>query len=270
MKEFKREPITDIGIDRVLDFLDEKRIKRAIDRVLSKESAARLKAFVQTCVRCGLCSETCHHYLAHDGDPTYAPAAKVKMTIGDILEKNGNVTKEDIKRYARIAFTECNLCRRCTMFCPFGIDIGYLISLVRRICGILGVAPQFIQDQVYSHMSCYNMLWFKQDEWLDTIQWIEDELKFEIKNAKIPVGKKDAEILLLIHGLEAKYMTPLLMNMLKIMLVSGVDFTLPDIDGWDYTNKSIYMHDFETMTMVTKRHYEIATKLRVKRIVITE
>lgn len=270
MKTFIRKSVTDIGIDKVIDLLDKEKIKKAISKFITKDISIRFKIFIETCMRCGLCSESCHHYISHREDPSYAPAAKVKLTIGDILSKKGNITKEDLKRYARIVFTECNLCRRCTMFCPFGIDIAYLISLVRRFFGSLGVAPQFIQDQVYSHMSCYTMLWLRQDEWLDTIQWIEDELRYEIKNARIPIGKKDAEILLLIHGLEAKYMTPLLSNMLKILLVAGVDFTLPALDGWDYTNKSLYMHDFETMTMVNRRHYEIALELGVKRILITE
>ncbi|WP_353685597.1 (Fe-S)-binding protein [Thermodesulfovibrio sp. 3462-1] len=270
MTEFVRKTVADIGIDKTLEEIDEVRIKKAIDWVLKREASARLKVFVDTCVRCGMCSTSCHHYLSHDNDPTYAPAAKVKQTIWDILNKNGNVGKEDIKKYARIAFSECNLCRRCVQFCPFGIDIAYLISLVRRICCLIGAVPQYIQDQALSHMQTTNMLWFRQDEWLDTVQWLEDELRAEIKNARIPVGKKDAEILYLAHGLEAKYMTGLLANMAKIMNVAKVDWTMPDCDGWDYTNKSFYAQDHETFQKVVRTHYEVAFKLNVKRIVMGE
>ncbi|WP_297213594.1 MULTISPECIES: (Fe-S)-binding protein [Thermodesulfovibrio] len=268
--EFKRKPVTDIGIDQTLDKVDSAKIKKAIDWVLNKEASARLKVFVETCLRCGMCTTSCHHYLSHENDPTYAPAAKVKQTVWDILSKKGNVTKEDIKKYARIAFTECNLCRRCVQFCPFGIDIAYLISLIRRICCLIGAVPQYIQDQALSHMQTTNMLWFRQDEWLDTIQWLEDELRGEIKNARIPLGKKDAEILYLAHGLEAKYMTGLLTNMAKIMNVARLDWTMPDMDGWDYTNKAFYAHDFETLGKVVRTHYEVASKLNVKRIVMGE
>lgn len=268
--EFKRKPVTDIGIDQTLDKVDSAKIKKAIDWVLNKEASARLKVFVETCLRCGMCTTSCHHYLSHNNDPTYAPAAKVKQTVWDILSKKGNVTKDDIKKYARIAFTECNLCRRCVQFCPFGIDIAYLISLIRRICCLIGAVPQYIQDQALSHMQTTNMLWFRQDEWLDTIQWLEDELRAEIKNAKIPVGKKDAEILYLAHGLEAKYMTGLLTNMAKIMNVGRLDWTMPDMDGWDYTNKAFYAHDFETLGKVVRTHYEVASNLNIKRIVMGE
>lgn len=268
--EFKRKPVTDIGIDETLNRVDEAKIKRAIDWVLGKEASARLKVFVETCMRCGMCTTSCHHYLSHEGDPTYAPAAKVKQTIWDILNKKGNISKEDIKKYARIAFTECNLCRRCVQFCPFGIDIAYLLSLVRRICCLIGTVPQYIQDQALSHMQTTNMLWFRQDEWLDTVQWLEDELRAEIKHARIPLGKKDAEVLYLAHGLEAKYMTGLLTNMVKIMNVARVDWTMPDADGWDYTNKAFYAHDFETLGKVVRIHYEVAFKLNVKKIVMGE
>jgi len=270
MARFERKPVTDIGIDETLKHVDEVKIKKAIDRVLKAEASARLKTFVQTCVRCGMCSGSCHHYISHDNDPTYAPAAKVKQTVWYMLDKDGNVSKEDIKKYARIAFTECNLCRRCVQFCPFGIDIAYLISLVRRICCLIGTVPQYIQDQALSHMQTTNMLWFRQDEWLDTVQWLEDELRAEIKNARIPRGKKDADVLYLAHGLEAKYMTGLLTNMAKIMNVAEIDWTMPDTDGWDYTNKAFYAQDYETMSMVVRRHYENAFNLGVKRIVMGE
>ncbi len=268
--EFKRKPVTDIGIDETLKRFDEDKIKRAIDWVLNREASARLKVFVETCMRCGMCTTSCHHYLSHDQDPTYAPAGKVKQTIWDILNKKGNVTKEDIKKYARIVFSECNLCRRCVQFCPFGIDIAYLLSVVRRICCLIGAVPQYIQDQALSHMQTTNMLWFRQDEWLDTVQWLEDELKAEIKDAKIPVGKKNAEVLYLAHGLEAKYMTGLLTNMAKIMNVAKIDWTVPDTDGWDYTNKAFYACDFETMGKIVKTHYEVAFRLNVKKIVMGE
>lgn len=268
--EFKRKPVTDIGIDETLARVDEAKIKRAIDWVLKKEASARLRVFVETCMRCGMCTNSCHHYLGHEGDPTYAPAAKVKQTIWDILEKKGNVSKEDIKKYARIAFSECNLCRRCVQYCPFGIDIAYLIALVRRICCLIGAVPQYIQDQALSHMQTTNMLWFRQDEWLDTVQWLEDELRAEIKGARIPIGKRDADILYLAHGLEAKYMTGLLTNMAKIMNVAKLNWTMPDCDGWDYTNKSFYAQDYETMGKVVRTHYEVAFRLNVKRIVMGE
>ncbi|MGC8938469.1 MAG: (Fe-S)-binding protein, partial [Thermodesulfovibrio sp.] len=66
MTEFVRKTVADIGIDKTLEEIDEVRIKKAIDWVLKREASARLKVFVDTCVRCGMCSTSCHHYLSHD------------------------------------------------------------------------------------------------------------------------------------------------------------------------------------------------------------
>lgn len=270
MIEVVRKAVADPGLDETIKNLNPGKIEKTIKWVLEKEAAARLKAYVQTCIHCALCSEACHYYLSHDKDPSYSPVGKVRQTLWEILKRRGRVDGESIKRYAQIAYTECNLCRRCNMYCPFGIDIAYLISLIRRICNLLKVVPQYIQDQVNSHMSTINMLWFKQDDWLDTIQWLEDEVRMDIKNARIPLGKEGAEVMYLAHGLEAKFMTYLITNIAKIMAVAGIDWTMPSTDGWDYTNKALYAHDFETMGMVERKQFEAAFKLKVKKIVIGE
>ena len=70
--------VVDKGIDEGIERLTPEKIKRVINKVLSSETGARLKAYVETCVHCGLCSEACHYYLSHDNDPKFSPAGKVK------------------------------------------------------------------------------------------------------------------------------------------------------------------------------------------------
>ncbi len=160
-----REPVIDPGMDETIKLLTPEIIQETIQRVLKNETAARLKTFVKTCVHCGLCSNACHFYNSHDGDPKYAPVSKVKDTIWQIIRKDGNVSPEFIRDAARIAFTECNVCRRCSMYCPFGIDLAYMLLTVRRICHLLGVVPQYLQDTVNSHSVTSNQMWVKPDEW---------------------------------------------------------------------------------------------------------
>jgi len=158
MADLEDAQVVDSGIDDVVDKLTPERIERVINRVLSKETAARLKVYVQTCVHCGLCAEACHTYVSRGHDPDFAPVAKVKDTLWEMLKKKGRVDGEFIKRAARIAFTECGACRRCSMYCPFGIDIAYLIMTVRRICSMLGVVPQYLQDTTNYHAVTRNQM----------------------------------------------------------------------------------------------------------------
>ncbi|UCF84063.1 MAG: (Fe-S)-binding protein, partial [Desulfobacteraceae bacterium] len=66
----EKDKILDQGLEIGAQNLTDERIEAVINRVLKGETGARLKAYVDTCIHCGLCSEACHYYLSHDKDPT--------------------------------------------------------------------------------------------------------------------------------------------------------------------------------------------------------
>ena len=262
--------ITDEGIVRGASKLTPEKIEQVINSVLKAETGARLKTYVDICVHCGLCSEACHFYLSHDKDPQYSPAGKVKQTIWEILNKKGKVDAEFIKRASEIASTECNLCRRCAMYCPFGIDIAYLLITMRRICHKLGVTPQYIQDTAHSHSATINQMWVKDDEWIDSLMWQEDEARGEIPNLRIPLEKEGAEIYYSVIGPEPKFRAQLIYQAAVIMHAAGVDWTMPATPGWDNSDMCMFTGDFEMMARLKKVHYESASRLKVKKIVMGE
>jgi len=156
------------------------------------------------------------------------------------------------------------------MYCPFGIDIAYLLMVVRRICSELGMVPQFLQDTVNSHSVTMNQMWVKQDEWIDTLQWQEEEAKGEIKTARIPLDKEGADVFYSVIAPEPKILAQLIGNIAQIMAVAKVDWTMPSFDGWDNSNMAMYSGDFETMGRVERYHHEAALKLKARRIVMGE
>jgi Fe-S oxidoreductase len=260
----------DPGLDEPASALTIDEIARVVGEVLDKETAGRFKVYLNTCVHCALCSNACHWYISHDGDPRFSPVGKVKQTLWEILRKKGRVTGAFMKECARIAYTECNVCRKCSMYCPFGIDIAYLLLVIRRICHKLGMVPQFLQDTVNSHAATSNQMWVKQDEWIDTLQWQEDEARSEIRNAWIPLDREGAEIMYSVIAPEPKILAQLINNMAQIMAVAGMDWTMPSQDGWDNSNMAMFSGDFETMARVERYHFEAALGLKVKRIVMGE
>ncbi len=270
MREAFETEVVDPGLDETIKKLTPDQIERVVNHVLNKESAARLKVYVEECVHCGLCAEGCHHYLSRDGDPAFAPVAKVKDTIWELVKRKGRVEGETIRKMARIAFTECGACRRCSMYCPFGIDIAYLIMTVRRICSLLGVVPQYLQDTTNSHAATQNQMWVQQDEWIDTLQWQEEEAQDEIPTARIPLEKEGADVMYSVIAPEPKILAQLLGNISLIMTVAGIDWTMPATDGWDNSNMAMYSGDFEIMSRVEKLHWETAARLKVKKVVMGE
>ena len=270
MIKVERRTVSDPGIDATAENLSHEQIEKIIKWVIEQESSGRLKTFVETCIRCGLCSEACHYFHSYNNDPSYSPVGKVRQTLWDMIRRKLRVDAESVKMYARIAFTECNLCRRCSMYCPFGIDISYLISVVRRICGLLEVVPQYLQDNTNSHIHTYTQSWVGQDDWVDTVQFLEDEARMDVKNARIPLDKAGAEFMYAPHSHEVTFKTHLLVNITKIMNVAGLDWTMPSTDGWENTNQAMHAGYYETMGMIERKHFDAAFNLRVKKIMAGE
>ena len=192
--EYIREPNPDPGLDDTIKDLKPEQIEKTIMAVLGAQTA-RIRAIMETCIHCGLCSEACQWYLSSDKDPTFAPVAKMRMTVWEMLKRKGKVDAEFIKQTARIVFTECNICHRCSMYCPYGLDITFIIGLVRRVCFVLGVVPQRMMDQDHSHATTLNQVWYTQNDWVDTMQWQEDEVGAEFKDLRIPIDKEGAEVI---------------------------------------------------------------------------
>ncbi len=266
----QEQKIVDAGVDQSVKKLLPERIEKVINQVLQDECGARLKTYVETCIHCGLCSSACHYYLSHDGDPYYAPAGKVKNTIWEMIKKKGRVSPEFIRQAAVIAYTDCNVCKRCSMFCPFGIDIAYMMLMVRRICHFLGVTPLYLQDTAHSHAVTMNQMWVKQDEWIDTVQWQEEEAGYTVPSVKIPIDKEGAEVMYSIIGPEPKFLAHLMANMAIIMQVAGIDWSYPATDGWDNSDMAMYSGDWDVMGRVKKAHFEAAFRLKAKKIVMGE
>ncbi|MFP4032593.1 MAG: (Fe-S)-binding protein [Desulfococcaceae bacterium] len=265
-----RKKIDDVGLDQGIARLTPDRIAEVVNEVLDKETGAKLKAYVQTCVHCGMCSEACHYYISNDENPIYSPAGKVKQTIWELLDKKGRVSPEFIRQAAEVAYTECNLCRRCAMYCPFGIDVAYMMLTMRRICHKLGVTPQYIQDTAHSHAATMNQMWVKDDEWVDTLFWQEEEAQAEVETLRIPVDKEGADVMYSVIGPEPKFRAQLIYQAAVIMEAAGVNWTMPATPGWDNSDMAMYTGDTELMARLKKEHFEAAERLKVKRIVMGE
>jgi Fe-S oxidoreductase len=266
----KSPEIYDEGMAQGIAELTPEKIESVINQVIHGETGARLKMYIDTCVHCGLCSGACHFYLSKDKDPHWSPVGKVKQTLWEMIRKKGKVSPEFLKRAAEIAHTECNLCKRCSMYCPFGIDIAYLMMVVRRIIHKLEMTPLYIQDTVNSHSATMNQMWVKENEWVDTLQWQEDEARDEIPHLRIPLEKEGAEIMYSVIAPEPKFQAGLIYQAAVLMNVTGVDWTMPATPGWDNSDMAMFTGDNEIMARLKRKHFETAARLKVKKIVMGE
>jgi Fe-S oxidoreductase len=230
---------------------------------------ARFKTWLSICAHCGLCADTCHHYLASGKDPKMIPAYKVRF-LTELLRKKGKVDKAYLQKVYETIYYECNMCRRCTLYCPFGIDIALMISLLRALLASQGIAPQGLVKAVENYREFGNQMAVSKEDWIDTLEWCEEEMAEELVGLKIPLDKKGAKIMYSVNAREPMFYPQDIMEVAKIFHVAGEDWTLPSETGWDDTNLAMFMGDAKTARMIVENTFKRAEELGVQQVAITE
>ena len=69
---------------------------------------------------------------------------------------------------------------------------------------------------------------------------------------------------------EPKFRTQLIYQAAAIFHQAGSDWTMPSRPGWDNSDMCMFTGDYEMMGRIKRAHFELAQKLRVKRIVMGE
>jgi Fe-S oxidoreductase len=120
--------------------VDDKKINE-----LLQQKKRRMRFCLEACASCSLCAESCFLFMGHDKDPRYMPSYKVVHSLGTLYRKKGKVSRAQLEEMKELIWRNCVLCGRC--YCPFGIDIPYMIAFARRILrtqGIYGCYPHTV------------------------------------------------------------------------------------------------------------------------------
>ena len=236
---------------------------------LKTRMGARFKTWLQICSHCGLCANTCHYYIANGNDPKMIPSYKVRYLV-EILKKKGRVNKEYLERVYHTVYHECNMCRRCTLYCPFGIDIALMISLLRAMLFSQGLAPEGLVRAIENYKEFGNQMAVTEEDWVDTIEWCEEEMAEELIGLKIPINKKGARIMYTVNAREPMFYPQDIMEVAKIFHVAGEDWTVPRKKGWDDTNLAMFCGDLKTARLIVENTFKRAEELEAEKIAITE
>ncbi|MGM0610933.1 MAG: sulfate reduction electron transfer complex DsrMKJOP subunit DsrK [Thermodesulfobacteriota bacterium] len=121
------------------------------------------KIFMDICVRCGACADKCHYFIG-SGDPKNMPVLRAELLrsiyrgeftkSGKILGRfagGRKLTLATLKELWYYLF-QCSECRRCSVFCPYGIDTAEITIMGRELINLLGLNVDWIQAPV---ANCY-------------------------------------------------------------------------------------------------------------------
>ncbi|MBS0009892.1 MAG: (Fe-S)-binding protein, partial [Bacteroidales bacterium] len=123
-------------------------------------SNGRLLAHLNSCVRCGLCADSCIFYLS-TGDEKYIPARKVDL-VSSIYRRYYTLTgrlvpglvnardldEDTVTEMVDLLYGSCTMCGRCSSHCSIGVDISYLVSVGRAMLAEMGKVPGTLQSTV--------------------------------------------------------------------------------------------------------------------------
>jgi Fe-S oxidoreductase len=267
------------GKELVSRFL--KGLKKLLDREANWTFLYPLKLSLEYCTRCKSCSSACHVYLGSGKKEIYRPTFRAEVLRRLLNRSKGTlrakfsgdieVNERLILRLAELAY-RCNLCRRCTQFCPIGIDNGLITREIRKLFSQeLGVAPKTFLESTEKQFRIGSSAGIGPDALRNIVRFIEEELYERTgKRIRIPIDEKGSEILLIHNSGDFLSRVENFMAFAVIFEEAGVDYTLSsEAFGYDAVNYGAWYDDIQ-LSRIALRHAEAAIRLEVEKIVVGE
>ncbi len=180
-------------------------ILEGIAERLEKYRSFRL--FMDICVRCGACADKCHFFIG-TGDPKNMPVLRAELIrsvyrkeftkAGKILGKiaGGRELTLDVLKEWWYYFYQCTECRRCSVFCPYGIDQAEITIIGRELLNLLGLNIEWIAGPA---ANCYmkgNHLGLEPHAITSNLEYMLDDIETATGIKINPTfNRKGAEIL---------------------------------------------------------------------------
>jgi len=240
------------------------------------EKYRSFRLFMDICVRCGACADKCHFYLG-SGDPKNMPVLRAELLRSiyrryftaagrafPALAGGRELTEEVLKEWFYY-FYQCTECRRCSVYCPYGIDTAEITMMGRELLNLVGCNINWVLEPAANCFRTGNHLGVQPHGFKDSIDFAVDELE-EITGIRVqaPINRKGAEVLFVVPSADY-FATPHYFTLLGYLLLlhkTGLDYTLSAFasEGGNFGLFSSH----EMMKRLNAKVYAEARRLGVK------
>ena len=165
------------------------------------------QVFMDICVRCGACADKCHFFIG-SGDPKNMPVLRAELLrsvyrgeftkAGQILGRLAGARKltYDVFKEWFYYFFQCTECRRCSLYCPYGIDTAEITIIGRELLNLLGCNIDWITGPMANCYRTGNHLGIQPHAYKDMLDFFVDEIEGITGVRPEPTfNRKGAEIL---------------------------------------------------------------------------
>ncbi len=230
---------------------------------------------LESCVRCGLCANACHFYVA-TGNPKYTPIRKLRpleqayhrhvgpfAPLFRMLGLVPRVTAQELEEWQELLFDSCTLCGRCTLACPMGIDIADLVKQSRHGMFAAGLIPDRLEL-----MDRTTKLWGSPatpaEDFADIVRETGEE-----QGVAMSVDAEKADYLLTCAPAELTEHTKALADAAKILNKLGVKWTYHS-EGFEASNIGYLNGDIDLQEKLTRQLIDTAVKIGAHTLILPE
>jgi len=258
--------------------------ERALDKMGDLLGKYRsFQVYLDACVKCGACTDKCHYYLGTT-DANNMPVARQDLLrkvyrryftfAGKYFPKlvgAVDLTEEVLDEWYSY-FHQCSQCRRCSVFCPYGIDTAEISMAAREIMDEIGKGQKYCNEIIGKVFKIGNNLGLPQPALADTLEGLEEDVEEETGvKVRFPLDEKGAEILLVTPSADffAEPHIDGLIGYGKVFHEVGASWTLSSYAS-EAANFGMFIGSYENMRRVALRIRKAAEDLGVKRIIFGE
>jgi len=242
-----------------------------------------LPVFLDACVKCGACTDKCHYFLG-TGDPKNMPVARqdlLRKVYRRYFTPAGKYVPwlvgavdltEDVLNDWYSYYHQCSQCRRCSVYCPYGIDTAEISMAGREILDTVGMGQKYSNEIIGKVFKIGNNLGLPQPALADTLEGLEEDVEEETDvTVRFPLDEEGAEVLLVTPSADffAEPHVDGLIGYAKVFHQAGISWTLSS-KASEAANFGLFIGSYENMRKVALRVREAALELGVKRIVFGE
>jgi Fe-S oxidoreductase len=242
-----------------------------------------LRVYLDACVKCGACTDKCH-YMIGTNDPKNMPVARQDLLrqvyrryftlAGKLFPKlvgAKDLTKDVLDDWYNY-YHQCSQCRRCSVFCPYGIDTADISMAAREILDCVGKGQKYCNEIIAKVYKIGNNLGLPKPALLDTLEGLEEDIKDDTDvDVRLPLDVSGAEVLLVTPSADffAEPHVDGLIGYAKVFHQAGISWTLSSYAS-EAANFGMFIGSYENMREVSLRIRQAALDLKVKRIVFGE
>jgi len=242
-----------------------------------------LQVFLDTCVKCGACTDKCHYYLGTQ-DPNNMPVARQDLLravyrrhytfAGKYFPKlvGAKDFTEEVRDQWYSYFHQCSQCRRCSVFCPYGIDTAEISMAGRDVLDSIGIGQKYSNEIIAKLHKVGNNLGLPEPALADTLEGLEEDIEDDTGVAvKVPLDVEGADVLLITPSADffAEPHIDGLIGYAKVFHQAGISWTLSSYAS-EAANFSMFIGSHDNLKKVAMRIRQAALDLGVKRIVVGE